>query len=101
MYKGNSRTVFLFFSLTLKQQKPINGAEGVVIDLNLGSLFATKLGLSEIDEWDSKTATTLSESSMEDAPDLQNLQQSIDEGETGGGKKKNSNNKKSKKKKKK
>lgn len=53
--------------MTLNQQMSIKGEDGVVLDLNLGSPFAAKLGLSDIDEWDATTATTLSESSIDDS----------------------------------
>ena len=68
----------------------------MVLNLNLGGLFANKLGLSDLDEWDAKTATTVSESSLDEGPDGL----LVDDGESGGAKKKN-NNKKGKKKKKK
>ena len=69
----------------------------MVVNLNLGSVFASKLGLSDLDEWDAKTATTVSESSLGEGHDGS----LVDDGESGGVKKKNNNNKKGKKKKKK
>ena len=65
--------------------------------MNLGSLFANKLGLSDLDEWDAKTATTVSESSLDEGPNGS----IVDDSESGGAKKKNNANKKGKKKKKK
>lgn len=80
-------------SLTLNQQMPIKSDEQVVLDLNLGSSFATKLGLSDLDEWDATTATTVSESSVDETVDV------VLEGgdNSGGGKKKKKNKKKNKK----
>lgn len=89
---------FFLFSLTVNQQKPIKGADKVVVDLDLGSPFASKLGLSDIEEWDSKTATTASECTIEEPPDV--LIQSSMQGDDAAGAKKKAN-KKSKKKKKK
>lgn len=85
------------FSLTASQQKPINNGGGeVIVDLNLGSPFAAKLGLAEIDEWDdSHTATTVSESSVDETSER--VQISDGGGEpTGGGKKKKNKKKKKK-----
>jgi hypothetical protein len=51
----------------MKQQTPVQGKNSiqVVIDLNLGSQFAKKLGLGDIKEWDATTATTASDSSVD------------------------------------
>lgn len=95
-HDGWKENVDTLLELTLNQQKPIKGDESMVLNLNLGGLFANKLGLSDLDEWDAKTATTVSESSLDEGPDGL----LVDDGESGGAKKKN-NNKKGKKKKKK
>lgn len=69
---------------------PIKGEK--LVDLNLGSPFATKLGLVDIDEWDATTATTASESSVDETSDAPK-----DGDEAGGSNKKKSKNKKKKK----
>lgn len=97
-HDGWKENVDTLTELTFYQQKPIKGEEGMVVNLNLGSLFASKLGLSDLDEWDAKTATTVSESSLDEGPDGS----LVDDGQLGDAKKRiNNNNKKGKKKKKK
>jgi hypothetical protein len=94
-----NNTYILYFcsptSLTVKQQMPIKGES--VVDLNLGSSFAAKLGFAEIDEWDdANTATTVSESSVDDTAEA--AQPTDGGGESGGSGKKKKKNKKKKKK---
>jgi hypothetical protein len=92
----------------MNQQKPFFQAKGieVVVDLNLGSQFAKKLGLGDIKEWDASTATTVSESSIDGSSDgLPVVVPGISEpsasgggdGPSGRGKTKKKNNKKKKK----
>lgn len=96
-HDGWKANMDLLADLTASQQKPINNGGGeVIVDLNLGSPFAAKLGLAEIDEWDdSHTATTVSESSVDETSER--VQISDGGGEpTGGGKKKKNKKKKKK-----
>ena len=84
-------------SLTANQQRPISGEEGVVVDLHLGSSFAAKLGLAEIDEWDdARTATTVSESSVDETSEAAQPTVGVEES-AGEGKNKKKNKKKKRK----
>ena len=73
-------------------------------DIDLGSEFANKLGLSGISKWDgtleaSEDITTQSSSNNKSATGVNGQSTSDQQDEQGGGKKKKKNNKKKKKKK--